>query len=196
VKSDVARTLVSAASALMPTQNWFCANSQCGRQSCLQAAFQAAFPIPDEFLGHRRFNERRDEAGEIPCCMSSCADKSDVARTLVSAASALMPTQNWFCANSQCGRQSCLQAAFQAAFPIPDEFLGHRRFNERGHEAGEIPCCMSSCTRLDKLKHVPPSGADRSVRAADTSVRATSGATAHWHKWPKPSWGGLLPAMK
>jgi len=32
--------------------------------------------------------------------------------------------------------------------------------------------------------------ADMSVGAADTSVRATSGATVHWRKWPKPR-GGL-----
>src|SRR5580700_4181854 len=33
------------------------------------------------------------------------------------------------------------------------------------------------------LKHVLHSGDDKSVDAADTSVRATSGATAHWRKW-------------
>jgi hypothetical protein len=36
---------------------------------------------------------------------------------------------------SLCGRQSCLQAAFQAAFSIRVEFLGLRRFRAGGHEA-------------------------------------------------------------
>jgi hypothetical protein len=39
--------------------------------------------------------------------------------------------------------------------------------------------CRSSCARLDKPQHVLHSGADMSVGAADTSVRATSAATAH-----------------
>ena len=86
-----------------------------------------------------------------------------------------------------CGRQSCLQAAFQAAFSIRDEFLGLRRFHDGGHEAGEKTCCRSNCARLDKLKHVLPRGAEMSLGAADTSVRATSGATANWRERPKPT---------
>jgi hypothetical protein len=54
-----------------------------------------------------------------------------------------------------CGRQSCLQAAFQAACSIRDEFLGLFHFHARGHETAEISFCMSNCARLDKLKHVP-----------------------------------------
>jgi hypothetical protein len=43
-----------------------------------------------------------------------------------------------------CGRQSCLQAAFQAAFSIRDEFLALRRFHAGGHEAGEMRAnCVS-----------------------------------------------------
>ena len=85
-----------------------------------------------------------------------------------------------------CGRQSCLQAAFQAAFSIRDEFLGPRCTMPARLEAGEIPSCRSNCARLDKLKHVLHSGAEVSLGAADTSVRATSAATAHWSKRPKP----------
>jgi len=72
-----------------------------------------------------------------------------------------------------------VQAAFQAAFSIRDEFLGLRDFNAGGHEAGKVPSCRSSCARLNKLKHVLQSGAEMSLGAADTSVRATSGATAN-----------------
>jgi len=136
----------------------------------------------------------------------------DVARTLVSAASALMPTpplrmDTRVCSADtlagvlasvghasacqgehssplgfglSCGRQSCLQAAFQAAFSIRDEFLGLRRFKTGGHEAGEIPACKSSCARLDKLKDVLQSGAEMSLGAAD----ATSEATPSSGKWP------------
>jgi len=50
--------------------------------------------------------------------------------------------------------------------------------------AREIPSCRPNCAPLDKLKHVLHSGAEMSLGAADTSVRATSGATVHWSKWP------------
>ena len=83
------------------------------------------------------------------------------------------------------------QAAFQAAFLDTAKFLGLGGMMPERDEAGELFSCGSSCARLDKLKHVLHSGADRSVGAADTSVRATSGATAHWQKWPKPR-GRLL----
>jgi hypothetical protein len=79
-------------------------------------------------------------------------------------------------------RFSTVQAASQSVFSIRDEFLDLRRFNAGGHEAGNIRSCMSSAARLDKLKHLLPSGADMSVGAADRSVRATSGATADWRK--------------
>jgi len=47
----------------------------CGRQSCLQAAFQAAFPIRDEFLGLRCGMPARHEAGEISAnCVSGLFD--------------------------------------------------------------------------------------------------------------------------
>jgi hypothetical protein len=73
-----------------------------------------------------------------------------------------------------CGRQSCLQAAFQAAFSIRDEFLGLSRFH-----AEAIPRRWATCARLDKLKHVLP-------KNAETSVGATPEAMTHWRKWPKP----------
>jgi len=67
-----------------------------------------------------------------------------------------------------CGRQSCLQAAFQAACSI--------------REAGEIPSCWSNGARPDKLKHVLP-------KNADMSVGATSGATdcLHGAQWGRQS---------
>jgi hypothetical protein len=67
----------------------------------------------------------------------------------------------------QCGRAN-------TRFSIRDEFLGLRRFHSGGHEAGEIPSFMSNCARLDKLLN----------SGADTSVRATSEATASWCNWP------------
>jgi hypothetical protein len=45
---------------------------------------------------------------------------------------------------------------------------------------------MVELRSLDKLKHVLPNkNADMSVGAADTSVRATSGATSDCLEWPK-----------
>jgi len=50
----------------------------------------------------------------------------------------------------------------------------------------KTPSCRSNCARLDKLQHVLHSGADRSVGAADTSVRATPGPTGHSRRQPTP----------
>jgi hypothetical protein len=101
-----------------------------------------------------------------------------------------------------CGRQSCLQAAFQAAFEpepafqaafsIRDEFLGLRSTMPATHEAGEIGAnCARGRFRIDgglkgRLQARLPatrkpghngkqSGVGMSADAADTSVRATSG---------------------
>jgi hypothetical protein len=54
-----------------------------------------------------------------------------------------------------CGRQSCLQAAFQAAVSDTRRISQASLFDAGRHEAGEIPCCRSSCARLDKLKACP-----------------------------------------
>src|SRR5580704_9243875 len=64
------------------------------------------------------------------------------------------------------------------------QFLGLRRFSAGGHEAAEIHSGRSNCARLDELKRVQPKNADRSVGTADTSVRATSGASAYWRIRP------------
>jgi hypothetical protein len=53
-----------------------------------------------------------------------------------------------------CGRQSCLQSAFQAAVSIRNEFLGIRRW--RRTPSRRNTSCRSSCARLRWAEAAPP----------------------------------------
>jgi hypothetical protein len=157
----------------------------CGRQSCLQAAFQAAFSA----LAIHGARSGRQSCQQPPFRRPanpehwrsqrffgfvSCRYRDGKPEKFVKGRASRLKAGS---------RQDCLphkrakaqQAAFQAASSMRDEFLGLRNINEGGQAAGEIHTCRSSCARLDKLKHVPPKSAETSLGAADTSVRATSG---------------------
>ena len=75
------------------------------------------------------------------------------------------------------GRQSCLQAAFQAAVSVCGEFLGLRRFHAGGHEAGENTCELREWSvRVRRRPERPPAG---------TIACPTRRPTAR-HESPKP----------
>jgi hypothetical protein len=141
----------------------------CGRQSCLQAAFQAAVQQTTHTV--RTYFSEFVFAG-IP--QRSLRNSSRIGNGgLKGRLQARLPAARM--AKVQKPAESRLQPGLAAPRESQrDEFLGLRRFNAGGQEAGG----RSNCARLDKLKHVLHSGADMSAGAADTSVRAKSGATA------------------
>jgi hypothetical protein len=86
-----------------------------GQPILAAAGFQPASSTPDEFLGLRCANPEGHEAKENSC--SATADLSRFESRLKGGCLGF---------GLSCGRQSCLQAAFQAAFSIHGEFLGLR----------------------------------------------------------------------
>ena len=162
------------------------ATALCGRQSCLQAAFQAAVEQTthavrryfsgfvfrrhpaaktEKFVAYRKRRPERPPAGTIACRTNGQSPER-----------AKFALLRW--------RPALTDAFILTSRTRRVPFLTSVSHVPGGHR-GRSPR-RSSGARLDKLKHVLPSG-------ADMSVRATSEATAHWGKWPKPSRGRSPP---
>jgi hypothetical protein len=122
----------------------------CGRQSCLQEAFQAAVSISDEFLPLRCTILRGTKREMRANCVSGLFNG---------------------------GLKGRLQARLPATQGVDKRPKASSRITNFSGFA------RSSCARLDKLKHVLPSGAEMSLGAADTSVRATSALEVNRSCW-------------